>query len=795
MLKNYLKTAFRNLLKNRLHAFINITGLAAGMAVAMLIGLWIRDELTYDRYNKNYDRIAQVMQNQSFNGSIRSWTAMPYPVGEAVRNNCGNYFSAVIMSSWTQTRLLSAGEKKFIKEGNFMEPQGPEMLDLQMISGSRTALDDPHSILLSASLAKTFFGDADPLGKIIRVDNKQDVKVAGVFKDLPHNSAFADMTFMAPWKLMLETDTWIRGTTGSWGSNSFQLFVQVADHVSMEQASAVIRDLKRKYISEAEAASKQPVLFLHPMREWHLYESFENGVNTGGRIELVWLFGIIGGFVLLLACINFMNLSTARSEKRAKEVGIRKTIGSLRGQLVAQFFIESLLVVMLALGCSLLLVQLLLPVFNDMAGKQVHIPWSNPLFWTGILSGSLLTGLMAGSYPALYLSAFRPVKVLKGTFRAGRWAAMPRKMLVVGQFTVSIILIIGTIIVFRQVQHARDRPMGYNYDRLVMMEMLTYDIYDHFATIRQELQSAGAVTEMALSSSPVTESWSTEGDFTWEGKDPAQSVDFPFTIVSYEFGKTVGWRFREGRDFSAAFATDSAAFVINESAVRFMGLEKPVGAVIKWGGKPYTVIGVIRDMITESPYRQVRPSIFAMTKPPDSYVILKLDPKMSARTALAKIGAVFKQYSPAQPFDYQFVDEEYARKFDTETRIGKLASSFAILAIFISCLGLFGMALFMAEQRTKEIGIRKVLGASVLNLWHLLSGEFLLLVLIALVIAAPIAYYGMQRWLEGYEYRTAISWWIFAATGIGALLIALVTVSGQSVRAALINPVKSLRTE
>jgi len=796
MFKNYLKTAFRNLLKNKVYSVINITGLSAGMAIAMLIGLWIWDELNFDRYNKHYDRIAQVMQNQNFNGEVSTWKAMPYPMAEAIRSTYGDYFQSVVMSSWTQTRLLAAGEENTVKYGKFMEPAGADMLDLQMTSGSRASLRDPHSILLSESLAKAFFGNADPIGRTVKVDNKQDVKVSGVYKDLPYNSSFADVTFVAPWALMLEIDTWMKWTMNDWGNNSYEVFVQLADKVDMEQASAKIRNLKRRYIEEGEFRSRQPAVILHPLRKWHLYETFENGVNTGGRIQFVWLFGIVGIFVLLLACINFMNLSTARSEKRAKEVGIRKAVGSLRKQLIMQFFGESLLVAALAFICALLLTQLLLPAFNHMAGKQAHIPWSSPLFWAGTLGFCVITGLIAGSYPALYLSAFRPVKVLKGTFRAGRMAALPRKALVVMQFTVSVMLIIGTIVVFRQVQYAKDRPMGYNNDRLVMMETLTSDIYDHFSAISQELKASGAITEMALSSGPPTETWTTEGDFDWKGKDPMQSVDFPTTGVSNEYGKTVGWQFKEGRDFSAALRSDSAAFVINESAARFMGFKKPVGQVIKWGrNKYYTVIGVIRDMVTESPYQRVRPTIYAMGKKPDSYVILKLSAKGNIHPLLDKIAGVFKKYAPAEAFNYQFADQEYAHKFNNETRIGKLAGCFAILAIFISCLGLFGMAAFMAEQRTKEIGVRKVLGASVLNVWQLLSKEFVVLVTISFVIATPLAYLFMHNWLQRYDYRSGIPWWIFMLTAAGALLITLVTVSGQSIKAGLMNPVKSLRSE
>ncbi|MCW3116040.1 MAG: FtsX-like permease family protein, partial [Chitinophagaceae bacterium] len=512
-------------------------------------------------------------------------------------------------------------------------------------------------------------------------------------------------------------------------------------------------------------------------------------------IQYVWLFGIIGVFVLLLACINFMNLSTARSEKRAKEVGIRKAVGSLRTQLVVQFFSESLLVALLAFVLSIVLVQLILPFFNEVAGKKMSILWANPLFWLLGIGFSLITGLIAGSYPALYLSSFNPVKVLKGTFRAGRLAAIPRKVLVVVQFTVSVILIIGTIIVFRQIQFAKSRPIGYSRDGLITLPMVTTDIHNHFEVVKNELVNSGAIASMTEAGSPTTAVWSTNAGFDWKGKDPGLAVEFPNIDVSYDYGKTVGWQFKEGRDFSREFLTDSTAFVLNETAAKFVGIKNPVGETLKWDGVPFKIIGVIKDMVVESPYAAVRPTLFHLSTYPGSVVIAKINPTASVSDSLRKIETVFKKYNPAQPFDYQFVDEEYAKKFGNEQRVGKLSSFFAALAIFISCLGLFGMASFVAEQRTKEIGVRKVLGASVFNLWRLLSKDFVLLVLLSCAIAIPIAYYFLHEWLLRYEYRTEISWWIFAASCFGALIITLLTVSFQSIKAALMNPVKSLRTE
>jgi putative ABC transport system permease protein len=793
MVKNYFKTAFRNLYKNKGYSMINITGLSVGMAVAVLIGLWIWDELSFDRNFQNYNRIAQVVQNVTNNGEVQTWRQMPYPLAEELRKSYGGDFKYVVMSSGTGNNILAWGDKKLTKSGTFAEPQAPEMFSLKMLKGNREALKDPSSILISESTAKAYFGISDPISKILRIDNRENLKVAGVYEDLPKNSTFSDMAFIAPWQFFATVNE-LNKMKEPWRPNFTSLYVQLADNADMASLSAKIRDVKLHHVS-AQLSKKKPALFLQAMSKWHLYDEFRNGLNVGGRIQYVWLFGIIGVFVLLLACINFMNLSTARSEKRALEVGIRKAIGSLRSQLIYQFFSESLLCVIIAFSFALLLVQLGLPFFNGIADKDMSILWSKPLFWIIVMGFSLITGLITGSYPAFYLSSFKPIKVLKGSFRVGRLAAIPRKILVVLQFTVSVMLIIGTIVVFRQIQFAKNRPVGYSRDGLVYVPMVTEDIHNHFAAVEADLLKSGSIESMAEAGSPPTGSAGSTSAVEWEGKDPNLSVDFPQNNVSYNYGKTIGWQFAEGRDFSKTYLSDSMAVVINESAVHFMGLKNPVGAAIKYYGNQFRIIGVSRDMVTESPYGQVRPTIYFLSKGPSSVVLLKINPKISTGEALGKIEKVFKTYNPAQPFEYQFVDLEYAKKFGNEERIGKLASSFACLAIFISCLGLFGMASFAAEQRIKEIGMRKVLGASVFNLWRLMSKEFVFLVIISLLIATPAAYYIMYNWLKNYEYHSNMAWWIFAYTGVGAMTITLLTVSYQSIKAALANPVKSLRTE
>lgn len=793
MLPNYLKIAWRNAIRNKTYSSINIGGLAIGMAVAMLIGLWVWDELSFDKTFTNYDRIAQVMQHQTSNNEIGTQRPIPYPLGAELRQHYGENFKYVLMASWTTPHVFSAGDKIISKSGLFIEPQAPDMLTLTMRKGTRAGLIDPASVLLSQSAAHDLFGSVDPMNKLLRLDDKTTVKVTGVYQDLPQNSSFSDVSFIAPWELYLSQQTWIREMENPWRSNSFQLFVQLSERADLDQVSAKIKDVKLKNI-RPEELRYQPQVFLNPMRQWHLYSEFKNGVRTGGLIQFVWLFGSIGVFVLLLACINFMNLSTARSEKRAKEVGIRKAVGSLRGQLISQFFGESLLVAGLAFILALVVVFIALPAFNQVAGKQIHVPWTNLLFWLLCLSITLLTGLIAGSYPALYLSGFRPVSVLKGTFRAGRLATMPRRVLVVAQFTVSITLIIGTIIVFRQIQFAKDRPVGYSRAGL-MMVMDTDNTHKHIDAIRKELTAAGVVTGLAESGSPTTAVWNTNGGFEWRGKNPGLSVDFPNIGVSYEFGQTIGWKLIAGRDFSSAFGTDSSGFIINQTAAKFMGFKNPIGEVVRWDGRPFTIIGVVQDIVVESPYQPIPPSVYHLDPANAGVVNVRINPAVSVQQALTTLETVLKHYNPSLPFEYRFIDQEYAKKFGDEERIGSLVSIFALLAIFISCLGLFGLASFVAEQRTKEIGIRKVLGASVSSLWGLLSRDFVYLVLIAFGLATPVAHYLLSNWLQKYEYRTDLSWWIFGLAGLGALLITLATVSYQAIGAALTNPVKSLRSD
>jgi putative ABC transport system permease protein len=790
MFRNYFKAAWRNLVKSKLYSFINIAGLSVGMAVAILLGLWIYDELSFNKNFDHYDRLGQLWQFVNFTGEKASYNVMPIPLAAELRSKYPD-FKAVSLSA-NRDAVLSAGEKKIVDNGAYVEPSFTEMLSLKMTAGNRNGLKDMHSILLSSSLAESFFGKDDPINKTIKIDNKLDVKVAGVYQDFAENSNFNTTRFLAPWDLIAANDESVKQSTDQWDNNNYQLYVQLKQGADFKNASAMIKDIRMK---RSQPPPYKPEFFVHPMSRWHLYSDFKNGVNTGGLIQYVWLFGITGFFVLLLACINFMNLSTARSEKRAKEVGVRKVIGSVRGQLILQFFSESLLVAMIAFVLSLLLVQLSLPFFNELSGKKMVVLWPNPLFWLAGIAFSLFTGLVAGSYPALYLSSFQPVQVLKRTFKVGRLATAPRKFLVVLQFTVSVTLIAGTIVVFRQVQFAKNRPVGYDRDGLVEMNMNTQQLYAHYTALRSDLLNTGAVAEMSESSGSVTVQYGGTTAVSWTGKTPEMHPLLMSNRITHDYGKAVSWELTQGRDFSRALTTDSTGIILNETALKLMALKNPLNELVNYNGKDYHVIGIIKDMIKENPFAPVNPSFYILDYRSVNTINIKLSPQLSTHAALAKVETVFKKYNPGSPFTCNFADEAYAKKFGYEERIGKLAAFFAILAIFISCLGLFGVASFVAEQRTKEIGVRKVLGATIFNLWRLLSTEFILLVIVSLGIAIPTAYYFMHKWLLNYEYKTNLSWWIFAGSGAGAIIITLLTVSFHAIRAAAANPVKSLRTE
>lgn len=796
MFNNYFTVAFRNLSRNKIYSFINIGGLAAGLTVAMLIGLWVYDELTFNEHHENKSSIAQVMRTGETSVDVITTPYLPYALVEELEAKYKETFKQILPTNGVNPIALSKGETVLSRNGMFIGSGAPEVFSIDMVKGGWSALKDPHSIILSETTAQIYFGDEDPMGKMMRLGDSEDVTVTGVYRDLPHNSQFAGCEFMVSFDLLVSLNQWM--LTQGFGNNFLMIYVQLEDGITMASATDRIHDIILEHVrGNKEHALVNPQLFAHPMKDWHLRGEFRNGRNDGGLIRFVWLFGTAGVFVLLLACINFMNLSTARSERRAREVGIRKAMGSLRKQLIAQFLSESMLIATIAFMIALAATALSLGWFNQLAAKQIELPVGNWWFWLISLSFIFITGLVAGSYPAFYLSAFQPVKILKGVF-AARGDATPRRMLVVVQFTVSVVLVIGTLIVYKQIQFAKNRPVGYERSGLLSVALDGLN-RTRIEAIDNELKQTGLVEVTAVSHSPVTSVWSTNGGFEWQGKDPELRMDFATIGISHTYGQTVGWQFVDGRDFNPDLASDSAGFVITESAARIMNFTNPVGEEVNWApgwrpAKKFHIIGVIKDMIMQSPFAQPMPTVFFIDNR-DQWFNIRLSRDADPALAVQKIESVFRKLVPAAPFNYNFVDDNYNAKFQAEERIGNLTGIFAILAVIISCLGLFGLASYTAEQRTKEIGIRKVLGASVPGLWRLMSRDFVLLVVVASVLAAPIAWYLLSNWLQAYTYRTSIDWWIFVAAIGGAIVVTLATVSYQAIKAASANPVKSLRTE
>lgn len=787
MLLNYFKIARRNLQSNKGYSLINILGLSFGMTCTILISLWIYDEITYDSFHENKLQIYKVFANRTFNNQTFTDENMVLPLADALEKNSALVKNAVVITH-PQDRVMIYQDTKIKKNGYQVSEHFFDVFSWKALNGNpKSIFKDPNSIVLSQSTAEAIFGNSDPIDKIIRLPGSDiDVKVVAIMEDVPSNSTIT-FDYILPFNYSDE-DT--KRFLANWYGSSWQVFVQTNTNTNISQLESQINQIKHQRSPDDKAISKY---FVFPFLKLHLYGEFKDGKNVGGLIEYVRLFGIIALFILLIACINFMNLSTARSEKRSKEVGIRKAIGSNKIQLALQFYSESFLIVLIAFAVSILSVLLLLPQFNQLVEKTIVLDVANPYFWLAALAIIALTGFVAGSYPSLYLSSFNPIKVLKGTFKMGKNATLPRKILVVGQFTVSVMMISATILVYLQISHIRNREMGYNQAQLIMVESSS-DIQKNYEALRAELLNTNAVENVNRSFSPITEVWWKSPVPNWKGKP--ENADFLVNMmaVDVDFTKTFGVKMIEGKDFSG-LPSDSSSVIINQTAVKILGLKDPIGTVFREGNQERIVTGVMADLIMDSPFKAIDPLFVYFDRGNINTVNIRLTASKPTDQSLAEIGRIFKKYNPEYPFEFQFVSEEYAKKYGDEQRIGKLALIFAILAIFISGLGLFGLASFVAEQRTKEIGIRKVLGASVLNLWQVLSKDFVVLVLIASVLAVPISYYFLNNWLEKYDYRTDISWWVFAIAAVGALLITILTVSYQAIKAALMNPVKSLKTE
>jgi putative ABC transport system permease protein len=786
MLRNYLKIAFRNLQRNTVYSFINIAGLAVGIACSILIMLWVWNEVSYDRFHKNSDRLGQLWIHNQFSDNIISSQAVPLPTYEFFKTYDSRIKNTSI-AHWPYKHLLTSKETKISKFGQFVTPEFLDMFQFEFAKGSAsTALKDASSIVVTESLAKSLFGDQDPMNQSIRLENEYDLKVTGVLKDLPENSSF-DFEFLAPWAIYASQD-WIKNKNDAWDDQSFQVFIELQPNVEFSEINAAIKNV----IKEKSEDSKVD-LFIHPLTDWRLRSSFQNGIQTGGMIDYVISFSLIAVFILVIACINFMNLATARSERRAREVGIRKSIGSRRRDLIGQFLGESILISSIAFFMAIVLVELSLPFYNHLVDKKLAIDYSAPITWLLAFSFICITGVFAGSYPAFYLSSFNPAKVLKGKLHAGRNGTAPRKILVSLQFFFSIILLVAMAGIYMQTQYVKNRETGYNRENMITITS-NEELNKNYKTIKEQLLSLGIAQSVTTASSPITEIYG-NNTLEWPGKPEDQEILFSRVVTGYDYSKTMGIKMIDGRDFSEDFKSDSSAMLLNRAAADAIGAENPVGMEIKLWSNTWKVVGVIDDVVMASPFRDVQPGFFLLNPDWAEVITIRLANTNDSKTAVSKMENVFKTLNPSYPFEYHFVDEQFEKKFSSINLIGTLASLFAILAIFITCLGLFGLATFTAEQRTKEIGIRKVMGASTISLITLLSKDFTRLVLVGFMLAAPLAWWGLNAYLERYTYRVIISWWIIPAAGLISLALTLLIVMTQTLKATAINPAESLRSE
>jgi putative ABC transport system permease protein len=786
MLKNYFRVAVRNLLRNKAFSVLNISGLALGMASATLIGLWILHELSYDHYYPKQARLYELMTNHEADGKISSGIQTPEIMPPTIKREVPEV-EQVARLNWPGPALFIVNDKSIKASGGCADPEFLTMFDFPFVEGDRTtALNDPYSVVLTASMAKRLFGNDNPVGRTVKIDNELTWTVTGVMKDLPDNTQFKfdwlNSYHFKEVKHYIDSD---------WTDVGNKAFVLLKPHADPVRVNARLKPMIPTYSHGYNVTTA----FIYPMDRMRLYSEFENGKPVGGRITTVRTFGLIAVLILLIACINFMNLSTARSDKRAKEVGIRKVVGAGRPSLIFQFLGESLLIALIGGILALILVQLSLPAFNQLTGKELSIAYGSIYFWLCAAAFICFTGLLAGSYPAFYLSSFRPISVLKAVFRHVNALVTPRKVLVVVQFTVAIVLIISTMVILQQVKYAQGRSTGYDQRNLIYV-MLEGDLYTHYEAVRSSLLNSGAVTAVSGSGSPITQTWSSGSSLSWEGMTANTHITFMRASSDGNIVKAAGLTLVQGRDIDIRqYPADSTACLINEAALKAAGFKNPIGQLIFDDPLHWHVVGVIKDFILNSPYEPIKPLIIKGPRYGIGVFHMKLNSDRPTAQNLATIEKILKTYNPAFPFEYHFVDQEYATYFANEQLTEKLAALFAGLIIIISCMGLFGLATYTAETRIKEIGIRKVLGATASRITVLLSTSFVKLVLVSFIVATPIAWYVMDRWLASFPYRTPVSIWLFVAAGAGAILIALFTVGFQAIRAAVANPVKSLRAE
>ncbi|MDJ1496490.1 ABC transporter permease [Cytophagaceae bacterium DM2B3-1] len=789
MFFNYIKVAFRNLLRNKAFSVINILGLALGIASSLLIFLWIQDEVSIGKQYPNSASLYRIMEHEIADGRIVTDEDTPGLLADELKKQFPEikYTSGF---SGSESHLLSVGNKSTKQRGHFVGADWLTMYSIPVLAGNATtALTTPNSVAISRKLAEIYFGTPQKaIGKIIRFDNYADHQITAVFENLPANSP-EPYDFLRNWKQYLQRETWLMDWSNAGPGTRIQL---------RPDANPALLNAKLKTFLKGRNTDIGPTfnieLFLQPETEAYLYSDFKDGHQAGGRIEYVRLFSIVAVFLLLIASINFMNLATARSVNRGREVGVRKVVGAPRAALIAQFLGEAMFLTFLALGIALVLVSVILPVFNQLTGKELLLPFHDPAFGLVLAGILVIMGLLAGSYPALFLSSLNPINVLKGKLRFGSGALLFRRGLVVFQFVLSMLLIVGTLVIYRQLEYIQTKHLGYDRENLIKIQG-EGEIAHNYTAFKQELLSMPGIQSVThMQTDPLSNGNTTDG-VHWIGKDPTSAIQFNNTWIGYDFTQTMKIKVLQGRDFSSSYGTDTTNYLINEAAAKRIGYKDPIGQPLTFGHRPGKIVGLIEDFHFNSLHVPIRPLIIRLAETWNYDNILIRTQPGQTQQALASLKAICAKMNPNYPFTYSFVDAEYNRLYQSETVVRTLAVCFAGLAIFIACLGLFGLAAFTAEQRTKEIGIRKVLGASISSIVTLLSSDFLKLVMVAIIIAIPIAWYVCNNWLENFAYKISLSWWVFVTASLLATCIALITVSFQSIKAALMNPVKSLRSE
>jgi ABC-type antimicrobial peptide transport system permease subunit len=792
MLRNYFKTAWRILIRNKTFSLVNVLGLALGFASSLLIFLWISHERNIDNFHAAAANLYQVYERNYYDGKIDTG----YPTQGLLADELKKVIPEVQFASGyehasapgTQS-TFEAGKKILKMDGAFAGEDFFKMFSYPLLQGTpQTTLSTNESLAISRRMAEQFFGSASAaIGKTMRYENKEDLLVTAVFENVPNNSSL-QFDFLRSWVAYVKQNDWVH----NWGNTSPLTFLQLRSDANPKRVEAKVKDFIYRY--QPKDKSFVVELGLQPYAERYLHSTFREGKPDGGRIEYVHLFTLVAVFILLIACINFMNLATARSTIRAKEVGVRKVIGANGSSLVRQFIGEAMLLCFLSALVALALTAICLPAFNSLTGKQLSLPLSQPVFWIVLVLLIVVTGLVAGTYPALFLSSLNPVTVLKTGLRFGRGAVLFRRGLVVFQFALSVTLIVGMIVIYRQMDYVQSKNLGYDRDNLLYIP-IEGDLINNYNVFKQEATKIPGVLNVSkMRNSPTVIEHHT-ASIDWEVKDPNLSVSFADAVVGYDFAKTMRLKLKEGRDFSAAYGRDSASFLLNETAVAKIGYQNPVGKSITWGNHKGVIIGVLQDFHFNSMHQAIDPLIVRLDENWGWGTILIRIKGEQTKAVIAKLQNLCNALNPKFPFSYSFSDEEYARLYKSEETVSKLSNWAAFLGVFISCLGLFGLAMFTANQRTKEIGVRKVLGASAYDIAALLVANFLKPVMIAILIAIPLARYFMQNWLKGFAYRIEMQWWMFGLAGLLAIVIAMITVGFQAIKAAIANPVKSLRTE